>query len=68
MAEAVERIPQHRHCGACGNAHTNKGRFCSDACMEKKKIEINKKKRQLFVLWIIAAAVLVGVVIWELLQ
>lgn len=67
MTEAIERIPQHRHCAACGNAHINKGRFCSDACMESKKNEINKKKRQLFGLWIIAAAVLVAVVIWELL-
>jgi len=64
MADEIERIPQHRHCASCGNAHTRTERYCSDACKEKKKTEITKKKRQLFIVWLAAAAVLIIAVVY----
>jgi len=62
MAE-TERIPQHRHCSTCGNAHLNDELFCSDACKEKKKAELKKKKRQLMIIQLAAMAMLVVAVI-----
>ena len=46
MPEDVDRIPQHRHCLACGNAHVKDDRYCSDTCLEVKKSELMKKKRK----------------------
>ena len=67
MADDVDRIPQHRHCRTCGNAHTRSEQYCGDGCKEKKKEEITKKKRQLFILWAAAAAVLVIAVVYSML-
>ena len=58
MAE-TERIPQHRHCSTCGNAHLRDELFCSDKCKEKKKTEITRKKRQLMLLEVAAIAIVV---------
>jgi predicted nucleic acid-binding Zn ribbon protein len=58
MAE-TERIPQHRHCSACGNAHLNSELFCGDACKDSKKAEIKKKKRQLMIIQLVAMAMMV---------
>ena len=55
MAE-TERIPQHRHCITCGNAHLNDELFCSESCKERKKAEMKKKKRQLMILFLAAVA------------
>jgi Uncharacterized protein containing a Zn-ribbon len=67
MADEIERIPQHRHCATCGNAHTRSERYCSDACKENKKSEITKKKRRLFILWIAAAAPLILILVGSLM-
>lgn len=66
MAEEVERIPQHRHCGSCGKAFVGDGRFCGETCMEKKKKELKKKKKQLLLLWAICAAVGIGAILLSL--
>lgn len=66
MAEAVERIPQHRHCVACSKAHVNDGRYCSDACKENKEKELKKKKKQLILLWVACAAVAIGALVMSL--
>ncbi|MCL2607770.1 MAG: DUF2116 family Zn-ribbon domain-containing protein [Methanomassiliicoccaceae archaeon] len=58
MAEP-EKLLQHRHCGACGKAHTEEGRFCSDKCKESKKGELTSKKRQLFLIWLVFAIITV---------
>ncbi|MDR0779028.1 MAG: DUF2116 family Zn-ribbon domain-containing protein [Methanomassiliicoccaceae archaeon] len=46
----IERLPQHRHCYVCGKAHTEEGRFCGDGCLNSKKAELKKKKRQLYII------------------
>lgn len=63
MAEEVERIPQHRHCGNCGKAHVNDGRFCSETCKEKKTEEIKGKRRKLLLIWVVCAAVGIGAIL-----
>jgi len=63
MENGTERIPQHRHCGNCGKAHVNTGRFCSDACTESKGAELKKKKRQLLLRWLVCAAVGIGAIL-----
>ena len=60
-----EKLPQHRHCGACGKAHTEDGRFCNDKCRESKKGELTGKKRQLFLIWAVFAVITV-VAIWSM--
>lgn len=59
MAETVERIPQHTHCGTCGNAHVNDGKFCSEECKAKKKTDLKKKKRQLLIIEIAAVVMMI---------
>ena len=62
MAE-TERLPQHRHCYVCGKAHTDDGRFCSDSCMDLKRTELKKKKRQLLIIEVLLIALTIGVIL-----
>ena len=67
MSEPVERIPQHKHCIYCGKAYVaGEGRYCSAECKSKKTDELNKSKRKLLIIWAIAAAVMIGVIIYEM--
>ena len=59
----TERMPQHRHCYVCGKAHTEEGRFCGETCKEKKRAELSKKKRQYFIIEVILAAIVFGVIL-----
>lgn len=58
-AMMVERIPQHRHCQACGKAFTGRDDFCSEDCREERSDEIKGKRKQLLILYALAVAVLV---------
>ncbi|MFA6710629.1 MAG: DUF2116 family Zn-ribbon domain-containing protein [Candidatus Methanomethylophilaceae archaeon] len=59
MAEAIERIPQHRHCYVCGRAFVGEGRYCSDACKTKKTAELKSSKRKLLIIWAAAVALMI---------
>ncbi|MCL2786619.1 MAG: DUF2116 family Zn-ribbon domain-containing protein [Methanomassiliicoccaceae archaeon] len=55
----AETIPQHRHCFVCGRTHTEDDRFCSEKCKDGKRAELKKKKRQLWIIEILAVAMMV---------
>lgn len=54
-----EKLPQHKHCMTCGRAVSPKKEYCSDDCKEERFSTIQKKKKQLLILY----AVSIGVVI-----
>jgi predicted nucleic acid-binding Zn ribbon protein len=60
----AETIPQHRHCFVCGRTHTEDGRFCSEKCKDEKRGELKKKKRQLWIIEILAVAMMVAAIIF----
>ncbi|MDR0334754.1 MAG: DUF2116 family Zn-ribbon domain-containing protein [Methanomassiliicoccaceae archaeon] len=60
----TERLPQHRHCYVCGKAHTEEGRFCGDACMQSKKTELSKKKRQLLIIEAMLIVITIGAILF----
>ncbi len=63
MAEPTERIPQHKHCVVCGKAFVDGiGRYCSTDCKESKTAELKKTKNKLLIIWVIAAAIMVGAI------
>lgn len=67
MAEHIERIPQHRHCIYCGKAYiTGEGRYCSAECKSKKADELRASKRKLLIIWAVAAAIMIGVIAYEM--
>ena len=69
MSGPVERIAQHRHCVYCGKAYVSgDGRYCSEECKSKKAEELSASKRKLLIIWAIAAAVMIGVIVYELTQ
>ena len=59
MRTMAETIPQHRHCFVCGKTHTGDGRFCSEACKDTKRDELKKKKRQLWIIELLAIGMMV---------
>jgi len=67
MAEAIERIPQHRHCFVCGKAFVGEGRYCSDTCKLNKTAELKSSKRKLLIIWAVAAALMIIAIAYELL-
>jgi predicted nucleic acid-binding Zn ribbon protein len=69
MAEATERIPQHRHCVVCGKAYVGgDGRYCSENCKTNKAEELKKSKRKLLLIWAVAAALMIAVIVYELVK
>ena len=57
--DKIERIPQHRHCRACGKAYTGDGDYCSEECENEKKNEIRKKKNILMIIWVLAVLMMI---------
>ena len=67
MSGPIERIPQHRHCVYCRKAYVSgEGRYCSEECRSKKADELRNSKRKLLIIWAIAAAIMIGVIAYEL--
>ncbi len=67
MSAPIERIPQHRHCVYCGKAYiTGEGKYCSEECRSQKAEELRASKRKLLIIWAIAAAIMIGVIAYEL--
>ena len=63
MSAPMERIPQHRHCVYCGKAYiTGEGRYCSADCKSKKADELRASKRKLLIIWVVAAAIMIGAI------
>ena len=63
MSAPIERIPQHRHCVYCGKAYiTGDGRYCSSDCKSKKADELRASKRKLLIIWVVAAAIMIGAI------
>ena len=56
--DKIERIPQHRHCRACGRAYTGDGDYCSEECENEKKNEI-RKKNILMIIWVLAVLMMI---------
>ena len=63
MSAPIERIPQHKHCVYCGKAFiTGEGRYCSMDCKSKKADELRASKRKLLIIWVVAAAIMIGAI------
>jgi len=63
MADYTEKIPQHRHCLACGKAFVGEGRYCSEVCKETSTKEVKGKLRK-YLLIEVALVVVVIVALW----
>ncbi len=55
----AERLPQHKHCLTCGRAISPKNEYCSDECEEKRINTLQKKKRQLLILYAISVVIVI---------
>lgn len=63
MSAPIERIAQHKHCVYCGKAYvTGEGRYCSAECKSKKADELRASKRKLLIIWVVAAALMIGAI------
>lgn len=54
-----EKIAQHRHCRQCGKAFVGNDNACSEQCKTAYSENLQKKKRQLTMLYIITFIVLI---------
>jgi predicted nucleic acid-binding Zn ribbon protein len=54
-----DKIAQHKHCRECGKAFVGEDRFCSEECGGSNKTVIQKKKRQLTMLYVVSFVVLI---------
>ena len=63
MAEYTEKIPQHRHCEACGKAFVGEGKFCSEKCQSTSRDEVKAKLRKYLILEVVLVAI-VAVALW----
>ena len=54
-----EKIAQHRHCRQCGKAFVGNDPFCSAECKGASSANLKKKKRQLLILYVISALILI---------
>jgi predicted nucleic acid-binding Zn ribbon protein len=55
----TERIPNHKHCRQCGKAFIGEDNYCSEECKGTSKGTLQKKKRQLMILYVITFVVLI---------
>lgn len=57
-------IPEHGHCEICHRPITMGDRFCGSAeCAEKHKLQLREKKKQMWILLLALAAVMLFSVI-----
>jgi predicted nucleic acid-binding Zn ribbon protein len=54
-----ERLPQHKHCLTCGRAVSPKDEYCSEACERERMDTLNRKKRQLLMLYAVSVVVVI---------
>ena len=58
-----DKIAQHKHCRDCGKAFVGEDRFCSEECRGSNKTVVQKKKRQLMMLYVVSFIVLMIAII-----
>ncbi len=56
--ELAERVAPHRHCRQCGKPVALEATFCSDECNNSFKNGLRRKKRQLYLYYIMVIALL----------
>jgi predicted nucleic acid-binding Zn ribbon protein len=66
--QVKDKIAQHKHCRECGKAFVGDDRFCSEECGGSNKTLVQKKKRQLMMLYIASFVVLMIAIILTGLQ
>ena len=54
-----EKIAQHRHCRQCGKAFIGDEHFCSSECKTVHNANLQKKKKQLTLLYVITFVILI---------
>lgn len=59
-----EKIAQHRHCRQCGKAFVGNEPFCSAECKGTHSTKLQKKKRQLLMLYMISAIILIFALVY----
>jgi len=59
-----EKIAQHRHCRQCGKAFVGNDLFCSAECKGTHSTKLQKKKRQLLMLYVISAIILIFTLVY----
>ena len=57
--EIKERIPLHTHCIVCGRPIEFGKMFCSEACRESYERMIKAKRRSIYIMWGVIAAMIV---------
>ena len=61
--QVKDKIAQHKHCRECGKAFVGEDRFCSEECGGSNKTVVQKKKRQLLMLYVVSFNVLIIAII-----
>ncbi|MEM0449852.1 MAG: DUF2116 family Zn-ribbon domain-containing protein [Methanomassiliicoccales archaeon] len=64
MPWMIEKIAQHKHCRKCGKAFIGDGTECSEKCKEEYENTMQKKKRQLIILYIATFIILILALIY----
>ncbi len=59
-----DKIAQHRHCKQCGKAFVGNDPFCSAECKTGHNANLQKKKRQLTMLYVITFIILILALIY----
>ena len=54
-----DRIAQHRHCRKCGKAFVGSEAFCSQECKSTHDTNLQKKKKQLTILYLATFIILI---------
>jgi predicted nucleic acid-binding Zn ribbon protein len=54
-----DKIAQHKHCRQCGKAFVGSDLFCSEECKNAHKTNLQKKKKQLTLLYVVTFVILI---------
>jgi predicted nucleic acid-binding Zn ribbon protein len=54
-----DKIAQHKHCRGCGKAFVGSDKFCSEECRTSSGTNLQKKKRQLLILYVATFVILI---------
>jgi predicted nucleic acid-binding Zn ribbon protein len=55
----AEKLIQHKHCRNCGRAVKVDDDFCNEQCRSEHKEMLRKKRNQLYILLIVAIAIMI---------
>ncbi len=54
------RLPEHSHCGFCGDAIPFGQRYCSEECSQKEQERLSKEKRKDLMFYGISALIILA--------